>query len=64
MSRRSMISNFNIHGEVLDEDEGGEDVVELVRPPSLQNLLFSQTGIRGQVRTLQLHVTEDNPYIP
>ena len=60
-----MISNFNIHSEILDDDEGvGEDVVELVRPPSRQDLLFSQTGIRGPVRTLQLHVTEDNPYLP
>ena len=64
MSQRSIISNFNIHGEVLDEDEGGDDVVELIRPPSRQNLLFNQTGLRGQVRTLQLHVTENNPYIP
>ena len=65
MSKRSMISHFNLHGDLQDDDEGvGDDVVELVRPPSRQDLLFSQTGLRGPVRTLQLHVTGDNPYLP
>ena len=64
MSQRSIISNFNLHGELPDEDEGGEDVVELIRPPSRQNLLYGQTGIRGPSMTVQLHVTEDNPYDP
>ena len=60
-----MISHFNLHGDLQDDDEGvGDDVVELVRPPSRQDLLFSQTGLRGPVRTLQLHVTGNNPYLP
>ena len=62
MSRREIISAFNLHGSPEEEGEEDEDVVELVRPPSRQDLLFSQTGLRGPAMTFQLHVTDSNPY--
>ena len=62
MSHPSIISRFNTHEEIDgEESDGGEDVLELPRPPSRQSLL-RELGRPAMV--FHLNMRDHNPYDP